>query len=553
MLCEMSHNIRWPTKTPKMVRPSWRITNDAIFKVHQTPNAKVTTTKPRAITTASPSLESTTTTTAITRKSSKTAETITTFIASYFKDGNIHGLKYVVKEDLTTIEKALWFALLNISMYCCVKTGLQSVDRYYTKSTVVGLERDFYYWNTTMPGVTICPLIRLHPQLFKEYSSQHNLNENESQELYNFLEHMANATYGNFNLIPNNRSVDLLLDRIGITPNLYQEIIYNLTGDHSFRTRESMKNMSDQIRSTTGETIIQSRQVLTEYGLCYMTNTLLSDKYTSTYMIWGQVPFNDIHDIPNILIVKKSSYFDSDVSYNFLGFGDKPMDGFLHSALEVMQLDHNLGYTNKPLQVDVECMEITTAEGFETGATVDQRKCRFQHESNLTHYPIYTRNICLQECRLNLVYKICKCIPHFYPNRIPNPKTVCDYRILLDCFVENEDFFIKMYKVNSEGERDSVECYCVQNCRDSIVNKRAKFHMEKTNDLVGGNSILFAMVNLPTYRLKRLIIFSFTDLLVSIGGTAGFFLGFSVLCLVEIIYYFTVRFLVYSIKECFNK
>lgn len=52
-----------------------------------------------------------------------------------------------------------------------------------------------------------------------------------------------------------------------------------------------------------------------------------------------------------------------------------------------------------------------------SGASVDQRKCRFQHESNLTHFPVYTRNICIQECRLNLVYKLCKCIPHFYPNR----------------------------------------------------------------------------------------------------------------------------------------
>lgn len=37
--------------------------------------------------------------------------------------------------------------------------------------------------------------------------------------------------------------------------------------------------------------------------------------------------------------------------------------------------------------------------------------------------------------------------------------------------------------------------------------------LQKANTLVGGNSLLFAIVNLPTYRLKRQIIFSFTDLL----------------------------------------
>lgn len=30
-----------------------------------------------------------------------------------------------------------------------------------------------------------------------------------------------------------------------------------------------------------------------------------------------------------------------------------------------MKVDHNLGFTNEPLQVDVECMEIITEEGFE--------------------------------------------------------------------------------------------------------------------------------------------------------------------------------------------
>ncbi|XP_061401017.1 acid-sensing ion channel 5-like, partial [Musca vetustissima] len=481
-------------------------------------------------------------------KSNKTTKTIITFIAAYFEDSNIHGLKYVVKGDLTTIEKCLWLTLLIISMFFCVKIGLQSVDRYYTKSTVVGLERDFYYWNTTMPGVTICPLIRLDEERVRQYSRQHDLNENEFQELYNFLEHLANATYHNFHNIPNNRSIAVLLDRLKITPNIYQELIYNLTGDSTMITKNDFIAATDKVRSTSGDSIIETRQIFTEYGLCYMTNTMLSEEFTSHYMIWGYENKKEIQGVDNILKVKHSSYFDSDVSYNFLGFGSKPIDGFLHSPYEIMQVDHNLGYTSEPLQVDVECVEIITEDGFEKDATIEQRKCRFQHESNLTHFPVYSKNICIQECRLNLVYSICKCIPHFYPNRIPNPKPICDYRILLDCFIPHEDYFIKMYKISKDGERDSVPCHCVQNCRDAIVNKRAKYHMQKTNDLVGGNSLLFAMINLPTYRLKRQIIFSFTDLMVSIGGTAGFFLGFSVLCLVEVIYYFTLRVLFYFVK-----
>uniref|UniRef100_A0A1A9WKE9 Uncharacterized protein n=1 Tax=Glossina brevipalpis TaxID=37001 RepID=A0A1A9WKE9_9MUSC len=94
---------------------------------------------------------------------------INAFIVGYFNESVIHGIKYVVKSGLTIIERFIWFSLVTISMYFSIKIGLQSVDKYYTKSTVLGLERNYYYWNTTMPSVTICPLARLNKRLFHDY------------------------------------------------------------------------------------------------------------------------------------------------------------------------------------------------------------------------------------------------------------------------------------------------------------------------------------------------------------------------------------------------
>lgn len=45
----------------------------------------------------------------------------------------------------------------------------------------------------------------------------------------------------------------------------------------------------------------------------------------------------------------------------------------------------------------------------------------------------------------------------------------------------------------------------------------------------------------PIIRYKREVLFGWVDLLVSFGGIAGLFLGFSLLSGVEIIYYFTLR------------
>jgi acid-sensing ion channel, other len=53
----------------------------------------------------------------------------------------------------------------------------------------------------------------------------------------------------------------------------------------------------------------------------------------------------------------------------------------------------------------------------------------------------------------------------------------------------------------------------------------------------------------PIIRYKREVLFGWVDLLVSFGGIAGLFLGFSLLSGVEIIYYFTMRALCMVYKE----
>lgn len=140
------------------------------------------------------------------------------------------------------------------------------------------------------------------------------------------MESLANATYTNFKNIPNNKTIDSILDRLNITPDIYMQLIYNLTGDSSIKYKTDLNDISDKIRSTSGDYIIETRQILTEYGLCYMTNTMLKEEFTSLYLIWGEYPVNEIRGLKSTLRVKQSSYFDSDVSYNFLGFNERPID-----------------------------------------------------------------------------------------------------------------------------------------------------------------------------------------------------------------------------------
>lgn len=61
------------------------------------------------------------------------------------------------------------------------------------------------------------------------------------------------------------------------------------------------------------------------------------------------------------------------------------------------------------------------------------------------------------------------------------------------------------------------------------------------NDASAATYINIEYLTWPIIRYKREVLFGWVDLLVSFGGIAGLFLGFSLLSGVEIIYYFTMR------------
>lgn len=50
--------------------------------------------------------------------------------------------------------------------------------------------------------------------------------------------------------------------------------------------------------------------------------------------------------------------------------------------------------------------------------SVSQRQCRFAHESDILETsPIYSFNLCQNECRLRLALRTCGCVPHFYRSK----------------------------------------------------------------------------------------------------------------------------------------
>lgn len=80
-----------------------------------------------------------------------------------------HCYVYLVKNGLTWLERIFWFILIAISHYASIYIAMQSIDRFLTKNAYMGIERDYFSWNTSLPSLTICPMERLDRELFNAY------------------------------------------------------------------------------------------------------------------------------------------------------------------------------------------------------------------------------------------------------------------------------------------------------------------------------------------------------------------------------------------------
>nr|XP_034830094.1 uncharacterized protein LOC117987244 [Maniola hyperantus] len=143
-----------------------------------------------------------------------------------------------------------------------------------------------------------------------------------------------------------------------------------------------------------------------------------------------------------------------------------------------------------------------------------QRGCRLYYENNLKHNPVYSYNFCRTECRIQLSLKYCQCIPYFYR------KIACT----VPCLAKGLSSIPPPFPIP---------------CHSSSGHSLQEWP-------IGTTTLQWGMVTYPRMRLKRDVIFGFTDVLVAVGGMAGLFLGCSVLSFAEIIYFLTLRLICYT-------
>lgn len=198
-----------------------------------------------------------------------------------------------------------------------------------------------------------------------------------------------------------------------------------------------------------------------------------------------------------------------------------------------------------------------TSQGL-TGHLPERRQCFFSDERELRFFKVYTKSTCELECLTNYTYRSCGCVKFSMPR--DDSMKVCN-QSQIQCYVAAEKALMltdlkqclrKAPGVNKHGQTD---CNCLSSC--TSINYEAELSQSEFDYVnffksFGANESIYAYGEIysrltiffkDSYFVtsKRSELYGSADFLADTGGLLGLFMGVSILSLIEIFYYFTLR------------
>jgi acid-sensing ion channel, other len=205
-----------------------------------------------------------------------------------------------------------------------------------------------------------------------------------------------------------------------------------------------------------------------------------------------------------------------------------------YDLIDLIQFGHGF-------QFDVSIIpEIIKTDADLKSLSPEKRGCYFQGEMKLKYFKVYTKRNCEFECFSKHLFqsRYLNCTP-FYMVRTDS-MDYCDYRNELELRETNYLIF-----------SDNRYCICLKECDSVNYNIEIVAHnLEKSNhswygDLNYFNSTFkFRFKDVDVVPLRRYLSFTFSDFLAQSGGMMGLFAGISVLSIIELFYFLSLRWMV---------
>ncbi|KRF94123.1 pickpocket protein 28 [Drosophila mojavensis] len=508
----------------------------------------------------------------------------------YFQHSSLHGVQYLGEETRPKKDRIFWLFAFLLSICCCATLILSAYNKWNETPVIVSFaERSTPVWNIPFPAVTICSetkrvlqsqsnntFANLYSQYTAERHNSHvfqppNVTSKELEEFRTML-HVCNthSIQQDMPLIPgDNLDYPKVLERM--LPPFDRYFFY-------CRWLSRFNECDKYFRPT-----------LTEEGICYTFNGLRpTDIYRKGTYQYHQSAENvskskwsldkgydascDVETYParvlsagarsGIFMTLQS--FEQEVDYACRG----PVQGFkvlLHAPDDVPQVSKQFVRIpmGREVLIAVKPNMITMSEGI---AEYDpqRRQCFLGHERPLRFFKVYSESNCELECLANFTLAKCGCVKFSMPRSLDMP--VCSENKIHCYHMAERELLVREFhrvrKLNakgasSDGRPMETACNCMPACTSLVYNaetSQANFDLHEMLAAEGDTDFLRDYPGSQMSRLsiyfkqnqfitsKRSELYGVTDFLANCGGIFGLFMGFSILSLVEVVYYFTLRF-----------
>ncbi|XP_037868462.2 sodium channel protein Nach [Bombyx mori] len=430
-------------------------------------------------------------------------------VKDYCANCTFAGVHFIADDTKHWTERILWFVFVALSWYGSALLIVSAWESFVQSPISFGVETTYTDWDTKLPAVAICESAnddKIYNVSDTIWTPSHLLDLEDTLKEIAYFRGVSYSLVEVCHLTKNpdpNCPVSNYTNYVRLVRSDCPKIITNCS-----------------YNSKPFDCCNFFQPIDTDIGTCFIINSIQTKKPKPYPMIsnmqekYGKLSF--VITIPSMMYT--------------LGEDEVPTVTTLQSSTLKIQLGANYSrqltirnIENDPLIVDT---------------TPEQRACRFHHENKDGLYPKYSYSACTVLCRKKGQLDTCGCNDHFMLGTKESERCNLSGIACLHSFA-SQLTTLKPHWANRPG----LACSCVASCdeteitviKDVVVSNKGKTNRKRA-------FVELVLAYLPTERFKRNVVRSRLDLVVSIGGTTGLFLGASILSFVELIFYFSVRF-----------
>ncbi|XP_053669881.1 pickpocket protein 28 [Anopheles nili] len=480
--------------------------------------------------------------------------TFTENLREYCLNTTIHGLKYIGTVSLTLCERAYFFVTFLVVTACSIYFISNVYIKWQSSPIIIGLNPiATHIKNIPFPAVTICNMNQVRREA-AERIEEHTLEQTVLQSIcsidgdFNVTQYEGKWSAVKKLLLSATQPCSGMLKacRYAKQPEKCTEIFQSVFTDEglccSFNTLDSVHmfrnaDAPNVFPTETSDGIGRFRPILwtPEGGYAgHPTNATFPRVIAGTGVAMG---------LAIVLDANVSDYFCSSTSST--GFKI-----IFHSPTETPKITDYAQYIPVGSENRVIITpKITDAASQIRKVALAQRQCVFANEANLSYYSVYSRNNCELECEAKLILENCGCVLYYLPKLYEDTKI---------CSRANARCYEQIRNSIALTANTSLSCTCLPGCfeisyipdvttaelqvgqfgiRESLLNN-VKDEQYASKNL----ALIYVFVKDTYYRsFTKGELVGFTDFLSNVGGLLGLFLGFSIISLIEVIYFITLR------------